>query len=347
MHIEPDFIAAVVQLLMKKGDETMKIVIPLAGFGKRLRPHTYTKPKPLVNVAGKPVLGHILDKLEGLHIEEIVFIVGYLGDQIEEYVEANYSFPTRYIEQKELLGQAHAIYLAQEVLSGPLVIIFVDTIFDKDLTPLLHEQADGVIYVKEVEDPRRFGVVIVKDGHITQLIEKPHSMENNLAVIGLYYIKDAQALLECIADLMARDIKTQGEFFLADAFQLMIDQGAKFRAERVDVWEDCGKPETVLQTNRYLLEQSGGQAGQLDNSIVIPPVYIADSAQVSESVIGPYVTIAEGCVVRRSVIRDSIIGGGAQVEDIMLVESLIGDKAVVHGSFERLNVGDSSQVGRW
>jgi glucose-1-phosphate thymidylyltransferase len=323
----------------------MKIVIPLAGFGKRLRPHTYTKPKPLVNVAGKPILGHILDKLEGLNIEEIVFIVGYLGEQIEEYVEANYSFPTRYIEQKELLGQAHAIYLAREVLSGPLVIIFVDTIFDKDLTPLLHEQADGVIYVKEVEDPRRFGVVIVEDGYITQLIEKPDSVENNLAVIGLYYIKEGQALLDCIADLMARDIKTQGEFFLADAFQLMIDQGAKFRAERVDVWEDCGKPETVLQTNRYLLAQSGGRMGQLDNSVVIPPVYIADSAQVAESIIGPFVTIAEDCVIRRSVIRNSVISSGAQVEDAMLVDSLVGDKAVVRGSFKRLNVGDSSQVG--
>jgi glucose-1-phosphate thymidylyltransferase len=330
---------------MNKGGYTMKIVIPLAGFGKRLRPHTYTKPKPLVNVAGKPILGHILDRLEGLNIEEIVFIVGYLGEQIEEYVEANYSFPSRYIEQKELLGQAHAIYLAREVLSGPLVIIFVDTIFDKDLTPLLQEQADGVIYVKEVEDPRRFGVVIVQDGFITQLIEKPDSVENNLAVIGLYYIKEGQALLDCIADLMARDIKTQGEFFLADAFQLMIDQGAKFRAERVDVWEDCGKPETVLQTNRYLLARSGGRMGQLDNSVVIPPVYIADSAQVAESIIGPYVTIAEDCVIRRSVIRNSVINSGAQVEDAMLVDSLVGDKAVVRGSFERLNVGDSSQVG--
>ncbi len=322
----------------------MKVIIPLAGFGTRLRPHTYTKPKPLVNVAGKPVLGHILDKLCCLDVEEIVFITGYLGDQIEHYVETNYHYPARFIEQKELLGQAHALYLARDVLSGPLVIIFVDTIFDADLSVLAEEQADGVIYVKEVEDPRRFGVVVVRDGRITQLIEKPDSMENNLAVIGLYYVKDAQFLMRSVGELIERDIKTKGEYFLADALQIMIDRGARFRAERVDVWEDCGKPETVLQTNRYLLKQSGGHVGKLDNSVVIPPVYIADSAQVSESVIGPYVTIAEGSVVRRSIIQDSIINKGAFIEDAVLAQSLIGDNAVVRGTFDRLNVGDSSQI---
>ena len=324
----------------------MKAVIPLAGFGTRLRPHTYTKPKPLVNVAGKPVLGHILDKLQCLDIEEIVFIVGYLGEQIEQYVEANYDFPARYIEQKELLGQAHALHLARAVLSGPLVIIFVDTIFDTDLSQLAHEQADGVIYVKEVEDPRRFGVVIVDDGQITRLVEKPDTMENNLAVIGLYYVKDADLLMGCIDELIARDMKTKGEYFLADALQLMIDRGARFRAEAVDVWEDCGKPDTVLHTNRYLLQRSGGQVGQSRNSIIIPPVYIADSADVSESVIGPYVTIAENSVVIKSIIEDSIINNGAHIEDALLTGSLIGDNAFVRGSFERLNVGDSSQVDR-
>jgi len=322
----------------------MKVIIPLAGFGTRLRPHTYTKPKPLVNVAGKPVLGHILDKLHCLDLEEVVFIVGYLGEQIEHYVKNNYSFPARFIEQKELLGQAHALYLARDVLAGPLVIIFVDTIFDADLSLLAEEQADGVIYVKEVDDPRRFGVAVVRNGHVTQLIEKPDSMENNLAVIGLYYVKDAQFLMRCVGELIERDIRTKGEYFLADALQIMIDRGARFRAERVEVWEDCGKPETVLQTNRYLLKQSGGHVGQLDNSVVIPPVYIADSAQVSESVIGPYVTIAEGSVVRRSIVEDSIINKGAFIEDAVLAQSLIGDNAVVRGTFDRLNVGDSSQI---
>lgn len=324
----------------------MKVVIPLAGFGTRLRPHTYTKPKPLVNVAGKPVLGHILDKLVGLDIEEIVFIVGYLGEQIEQYVKTHYSFPARYIEQKELLGQAHALYLARDFLSGPVIIIFVDTIFDADLSRLAEEKADGVIHVKEVEDPRRFGVVVVENGRVTRLIEKPDSMENNLAVIGLYYIKDASRLMGAIAELFKKDIKTKGEYFLADALQLMIDRGAHFRAERVDVWEDCGKPDTVLHTNRYLLGRTGGHVGKVNNCIIIPPVYIADSARVEESIIGPYVTIAEDSVVQKSIIQDSIINRGARIEDAMLVESLIGDNAVVRGTFERLNVGDSSQVDR-
>jgi glucose-1-phosphate thymidylyltransferase len=325
----------------------MKVVIPLAGFGTRLRPHTFTKPKPLVNVAGKPVLGHILDKLQGLDIEEIVFVVGYMGEQIKQYVDAHYTFPARYVEQKELLGQAHALHLAREYLSGPLIIIFVDTIFEADLSELVDEPADGVIYVKEVEDPRRFGVVIVQDDTIRRLVEKPETMENNLAVIGVYYVKDAGKLVRAIDELIERDIKTKGEYFLADALQLMIDRGARFRAAPVEVWEDCGKPETVLHTNRYLLERSGGQVNHpLENSIIIPPVYIADSARVVESIVGPYVTIDDGSVVERSILQDSIINKGAHIEDAMLQQSLIGDHAVVRGAFERLNVGDSSQIDR-
>jgi glucose-1-phosphate thymidylyltransferase len=212
----------------------MKVIVPLAGFGTRLRPHTYTRPKPLVSVAGKPVLGHILDKLTALPIEEIIFVVGYLGDQIRDYVGANYHFPARYVEQRELKGQAHAIYLAKDYISGPVLIVFVDTIFDADLKALPQESADGIIYVKEVDDPRRFGVVITENGVITKLVEKPATPVSNLAVIGVYYVKDSQLMLDCIAELIRKDIKTQGEYFLADAFQLMIDRGTRFVARTVD-----------------------------------------------------------------------------------------------------------------
>jgi len=322
----------------------MKVVIPLAGFGTRLRPHTYTRPKPLVSVAGKPVLGHILDKLAGLDIEEIIFIVGYLGDQIRDYVTANYNFPSRYIEQEELKGQAHAIYLAREHVSGPVLIIFVDTIFETDLSVLEHEQSDGVLYVKEVEDPRRFGVVITENGYITKLVEKPATPISNLAVIGLYYIKDSQLLMECIAELIRKDIKTKGEYFLADAFQLMIDKGAKFVARAVEVWEDCGKPETVLHTNRYLLEHGGAQEIETENSVLIPPVYIEETALIKDSIVGPYVSVAGDVIITRSIIQDSIINEGAHIEDANLSQSLIGKDAHVRGSAQRLNVGDSSQV---
>jgi len=322
----------------------MKVIIPLAGFGTRLRPHTYTKPKPLINVAGKPILGHILDKLKDLEVEQIIFIVGWLGDQIEDYVKKTYDFPARYVEQKELLGQAHAIWLARDHINEPVLIIFVDTIFEADLSRLDEVASDGVIYVKEVEDPRRFGIVLLENGWITKLIEKPATPVSNLAVIGLYYIRNWRLLLDCIEEVIRRDIKTKGEYFLADAFQLMIHRGAKLEAIPVEVWEDCGKPETLLKTNRYLLENSGGQVTVAENSIIIPPVYIAHSATITNSIIGPYVTIADNSVIRNSIIRDSIINEGSQIEDAMLSRSLIGNNARVRGTFERLNVGDSSQI---
>lgn len=322
----------------------MKVIVPLAGFGTRLRPHTYTKPKPLVRVAGKPVLGHILDKLAGLPIDEIIFIVGYLGDQIRDYVSANYHFPSRYVEQKELKGQAHALHLAADHISGPVLIVFVDTIFEADLSALADLKEDGVIYVKEVDDPRRFGVVITENGYITRLVEKPSTPVSNLAVIGVYYVRNSQLMLDCISALIERDIKTQGEYFLADAFQLMIDRGARFVARTVDVWEDCGKPETVLHTNRYLLEHGGAQETKTENSVLVPPVYIEPSAVIRDSVIGPYVSVAEGSTIIRSIIRDSIVNEFAHIEDANLSQSLIGRDAVVRGSFQRLNVGDSSQV---
>ncbi len=322
----------------------MKVIIPLAGFGTRLRPHTYTKPKPLVNVAGKPVLGHILDKLTGLDIEEIVFVTGYLGDQIEGYVSAYYDFPARYVEQKELKGQAHAIHLTRDYVHGPVLIIFVDTIFETDLTNLARANTDGILYVKQVEDPRRFGVAVLEDGRVTRLIEKPTTFEHNLAVVGVYYLRDADWLMRAIEELIARDIKTQGEYFLADALQLMIDQGAHLAARQLEVWEDCGKPETVLHTNRYLLDHGQGQIVATENSIIIPPVYIAETATVTNSIVGPYVTIADEGVIKNSIVRDSIIDERSHIEGAMLSGSLIGRDAKVSGSYERLNVGDSSQV---
>jgi glucose-1-phosphate thymidylyltransferase len=322
----------------------MKVIIPLAGFGTRLRPHTFTKPKPLVSVAGKPVLGHILDKLVGLDIEEIIYIVGYLGEQIRDYVETHYHTPARFIEQKELKGQAHAIYLAKDYVAGPVLIIFVDTIFDADLSELPNEPSDGILYVKEVDDPRRFGVVVIKDGFITRLVEKPSAPVSNLAVIGLYYVKDSPVLLDCISELVQKDVKTQGEYFLADAFQLMIDRGAKLVAKTVEVWEDCGTPETVLHTNRYLLEHGGAQEMPTENSVLIPPVHIGKAAVIRDSVVGPYVSVAEGATIVRSIVRDSIINEFSRIEDANLSQSLIGRDAQVRGSAQRLNVGDSSQV---
>ena len=326
----------------------MNVIIPLAGFGTRLRPHTYTKPKPLINVAGKPVLGHILDKLKGLDIDEIVFVVGYLGDQIKTYVSENYDFKAEYVEQKELLGQAHALHLAKDLLKGPTIILFVDTLFEANLEQLQQEASDGVIYVKEAEDPRRFGVVLTdKEGHITQLIEKPDSMEHNLAVIGLYYVKDFQRLMTAIKSLMDQNIQTKGEFYLADALQLMIKDGAVMRPETVDVWLDCGKPETVLETNRYLLDNGMDNSDDVssDNAIIIPPVHVHPSAKIKNSVIGPYVTIAAKCSIEGSILRSTIVDEETCLQNALLEESLIGRKVDFIGCPRQLNLGDSAYVG--
>jgi glucose-1-phosphate thymidylyltransferase len=333
----------------------MKVIVPLAGFGKRMRPHTWSKPKPLLNIAGKPVLGHILDKLvyppgqpPEVEIDELIFIVGWLGDQIQEYYEASaYPYPARFVEQRELLGQAHAIWLAREHLTGPVLIIFVDTVFEADLGGLQSSGLDGMLYVKEVEDPRRFGVAVIGgDGLITRLVEKPSTFDNRLAIVGVYYVRDAAWLIRAIEELMARDIQTKGEYYLADAFTLMIEQGARFGVRPVAVWEDCGTPQDVLKTNRYFLEngRDNGSKASTVHSVIVPPVYVAPSARVEYSIIGPYVTVAEHSVVQRAIIRDSILDEGAYISDTMLERSLIGKDALVRGRYRILNVGDSSQV---
>jgi len=328
----------------------MKVIIPLAGFGKRMRPHTWSKPKPLLNVAGKPMLGHILDKLARLDVpvDELTFVVGWLGDQIQEYYEASgYPYPARYVEQKELLGQAHALWLAREHLSGPVLIIFVDTIFDADLHQLDESGLDGVLYVKEVADPRRFGVAVLgPDGRATRLVEKPDTFDNRLAVVGVYYVRDSAWLIRAIEELMAHNIQAKGEYWLADALNLMMEQGASFGVREVTVWEDCGTPKDVLQTNRYLLEhgQDNGDQATPINSVIIPPVYIASTARVENSIVGPHVTIADRSTVVNSIIRDSIIDEDASINDTMLDRSLIGKEALVRGRYRVLNVGDSSQV---
>lgn len=328
----------------------MKVVIPLAGFGTRLRPHTFTKPKPLINVAGKPVLGHVLDVFRELeNIEDIIFIVGHLGEQIQQYVARAYPhIRAHYFEQKELNGQSTAIYLAKELLHGPMLMVFVDTIVQTDLSGLASETADAIAWVKKVDDPRRFGVAELRpDGFVSRLVEKPEDAHNNLVVVGFYYFKDSGLLIECIEEQIRRDIRTRNEYFLADAVNLMLGRGIKMRVQPVEVWQDCGKPETVLETNRYLLEHGHDNSAQIkrDNFIVVPPVHIDATAQITNSVIGPHVAIAAGCKVDYSIIRDSIIDEGAQIKNATLAQSLIGKAARVNGKFHIFNVGDSSEVG--
>ncbi|MBN1310141.1 MAG: NTP transferase domain-containing protein [Anaerolineae bacterium] len=326
----------------------MKVVIPMAGYGKRLRPHTYSRPKPLINVAGQPLVKHVIDSLEGLDVDEYIFVVGYLGAQIEEYISANCDVKASFVTQHEMVGQAHAVYLARDLLEGPTIVLFADTLFKADLDPIKRAgNADALVYVKEVDDPRRFGVVALDDeGRVTRFIEKPDSMDIRQAVIGFYYVSDAARLMGAIETQMERKQMTKGEFFIADAFQIMIDEGAIFRTQPVDVWLDCGKPETVLETNRYLLANGLDNSDQLTgNSVtVIPPVNIHPDAVFDHAIIGPYATVAADCQVSYSIIRNSIIDTGAVVEYALLDRSLIGRDARVVGQYSALNVGDESSI---
>ena len=328
----------------------MKIVIPTAGYGTRMRPQTWSKPKPLIPVAGKAVLGHVLDMFEALpNIEEVIFIIGYLGDQIEAYVNEAYpGLPTRSIIQEELSGQSPAIWLAREHLSGPMLMAFVDTIIEADLAPLVSEQAEAVGWVKEVPDPRRFGVAAIDDqGWVQYLVEKPKDISNNLAVVGFYYFQQAEDLIAAIEEQMETKELLKGEFFLVDAINIMLEDGLKMRVEPIEEWHDCGKPDALLETNRYLLDNgrdNTDSASQMQGAVVVPPVFIDPGAEIHESVIGPHVSIGAGCRIERSKIKDSIIDCGSHIVDASVSASIIGRETQVQGRFRSLNIGDSAIV---
>jgi glucose-1-phosphate thymidylyltransferase len=321
----------------------MRAIIPVAGVGSRLRPHTYSVPKVLLNVAGKPIIGHILDKIIEAGFDEATIIVGYLGEMIKEYALKNYTIKFDFIEQEERLGLGHAIYLSRHTFStNPILIILGDTIFDVDMKTMIANQQTQ-IGVKYVEDARRFGVAESEQGHIIRLVEKPEIPKSNLALVGLYYITRPQLLVECLEDMIKSNTRTKDEFQLTDALQMMIERGEKMQTFPVEGWFDCGKPETLLSTNQHLL---GLQPMPMPRQGVViqPPVFISEKAKVSNSIIGPNATIADHAVVENSIISNSIIGEGAIVVNALLEESLIGINAIVRGNYKRINIGDSSEL---
>jgi len=323
----------------------MRAVIPVAGVGTRLRPHTYSLPKVLLNVAGKPILAHILDSLVEQKITKATIITGYMGALVEEYVSKRYTdIEFEFVEQTERLGLGHAIWTGRNTYNDEeLMIILGDTIFDVDLSVAFSSEANS-IGVKEVEDPRRFGVVVKNEKNkISKLVEKPEQFVSNLAIVGIYHIRNTRLLIDSLNKLMDENIRTRGEYQLTDALQLMIESGAEFNTFPVEGWYDCGKPETLLSTNRFLLDQKPFHT-ILNNTIVIPPVFISENAIVESSVIGPYTSIADGAIVKDSIIKNSIISFGAKVSYSLLEESIIGNDAEVKGHFHKLNVGDSSQI---
>lgn len=322
----------------------MRAIIPVAGVGSRLRPHTFELPKVLLNVAGKPILGHILDKVITEGVTGATIVVGHMGDKIREYVAAAYpAFPVEYVEQEERLGLGHAIWLSRHTLDGaPVLIILGDTIFDVDLAPVLKGK-ESALGVKAVEDPRRFGVAETAAGYITRLVEKPEHPASNLAVVGLYYIVSSGLLTECLRELVERDIRTKNEYQLTDALQMMLERGEKMRTFPVEGWYDCGKPETLLSTNQALLDQKSTPR-RVDGALVREPVYIAPTAVLKNCIVGPYTTVGDGAEIVDAVVRNSIIGEDARVERSLLDGSIVGSGSVVRGSYQRVNVGGSSEV---
>jgi glucose-1-phosphate thymidylyltransferase len=321
----------------------MKVIVPVAGVGTRLRPHTYSQPKPLLHVAGRPIIDHILEPVVRLNPEEVVFVIGFMGDQIEEYIRRHYSFPCRFVTQDHLLGLGYALNLAlEQITGGSLLIVLGDTIVDADLRAFV-SAGSNVLGLRQVEDPSRFGIAEIKDGRIVGLVEKPDKPKSNLAVIGLYYFKDGTPLKSALAQHVKSGKTTRGEVQFTDALELMIRNGTTFVPYEVQNWYDCGKKETLLDTNRHLLDgMKTVPAGE--RCVINPPVHIAPTARVTNSVLGPYVSVSEGASISNSIVRNSIIGENATVESVILEDSLVGSRTVVRGKRRILNVGDSSEI---
>jgi glucose-1-phosphate thymidylyltransferase len=337
--------------------ETLKIVIPMAGWGTRMRPHTWSKPKPLISVAGKTSLEYLLDMFKTLpdpENTEYVFIVGpYLGEmQIPPFIKEHYpNLKVHYVVQHEMKGQSHAFYLAREYLKGQVITTWADTLFEADFSSLSSESSDGVAWVKPVPDPRRFGIAEVgKDGWITRLIEKQNDMAKNQALVGCYYFKTGESLLDAIETQMERETTLKGEFYLVDAINIMLENGAKIRASSFGVWLDTGTFDTILDTNRYLLEHGSSFSSQSinPNVSIIPPVFIHPSATIHNSIIGPHASIGPNCNINASHIEDSIIEEGTRINSSALVRSIVGRNCIVEGQPNKqassLNIGDNSSV---
>jgi glucose-1-phosphate thymidylyltransferase len=326
----------------------MKVIIPLAGKGTRLRPHTHLVPKPMLKIAGKPVMAYILEDLQKLgNVEQVVYITGHLKEKVEEYTRKEFArLPSVFVEQTVQDGTAGAVKLAQPYVNQDVLVIFVDTIFETDLSVIKTTDADGIIWVKEVEDYQRFGVVVTDtDGNMTKIVEKPTTPISKRANIGLYYIKNWKLLYEGIDHVLTQP-KNKGEYYLTDAFQYMIDKGAKIKVIDVEGWYDAGKLDTLLETNRTMLDKGAARrpksvpAGVTIND----PVYIEDNVTLSTSTIGPNVSLGAGTNVDGSTLSDTIIGKNCKVKGATLSNSLIGDEVTIEGLKGELTVSDHSEI---
>ncbi len=319
-------------------------IIPVAGTGTRLKPHTYTYPKVLLTVGDKPILGHIIDKLIESGFKDICFVTGYLGEKVKEYVDLNYKGKINplYVVQEKQLGLGHAIWCAKDMVKGAILIILGDTIIEADIKKFLDLNV-AKIGINEVKDPHRFGIVKIKNGYIVDMIEKPQKPPTNMAISGIYSFPDSKDLFSAIEYIIKTGKTTKGEIQLTDAMKYMLKNGYRIKGIKIDGWYDCGKPETLLATNRYILDKKDYHY-QYKSSIIIDPVYISHKATIKNSIIGPYVSVGDNVVIENSIISDSIINEDAYIKNSNLSFSLIGPSAIVTGKKYSLNVGENSEV---
>ncbi|HWR65988.1 MAG TPA: sugar phosphate nucleotidyltransferase [Bellilinea sp.] len=329
----------------------IKIAIPMAGLGTRMRPHTWSKARPLIALAGKTVLDYVLEQFDTLPDtleREYIFIVSPNQlDQIQSHMQERYpEKKVDYAVQEVMRGQSDALYLAKEYIHGPLLISYSDTMIETNLSTTTSEEADALAWVRPVEDPRRFGVAQVNnEGWVSRLVEKPESMDNKLALVGFYYFKYGEKLVAAIEEQVRRNLTVKDEFFLVDAINILLENGTKMHTRPVDVWLDAGIPEALLETNRYLLtnrmDNSDANAS-LEGVTIIPPVYIHPSATIKSSVIGPYVSVGQNCEIDRVVISNSILEDNVYLAESLLTGSLLGRDVRVEGKAETLNLGDNA-----
>jgi glucose-1-phosphate thymidylyltransferase len=325
---------------------SMKVIVPLAGKGTRLRPHTYVTPKPMLRVAGKPVMQYVLDDVKNLpNVEQIIYITGHLKEKVEAFARTCTDIPSVFVEQTVQDGTAGAVALARDYVDQPVLIIFVDTIFDADLSVIEASDADGIIWTKEVEDYQRFGVVVTDEsGFMTRIIEKPTTPISKRANIGLYYIRNWQLLYAGIEEVLKQPTH-KGEWYLTDAFQYMIDHGAKIRVIDVEGWYDAGKIDTLIETNLAMLNRGRARApDSVENSTIVDPVYVEAGVTIRNSIVGPNVSIGEGSTIEGCTLSDVIIETNSTIRASTLTHSLVGHNAVVDGLTGEVTIGDHAEI---
>jgi glucose-1-phosphate thymidylyltransferase len=325
----------------------MKVIIPLAGKGTRLRPHTHVTPKPMLKVAGRPVMSYVMDDVQKLgNVEQVVYITGHLKEKVEEFAKKSYAIPAVFVEQKVQDGTAGAVNLARPYVDQPVLIVFVDTIFDADLSVINRVDADGIMWTKEVEDYQRFGVVVTDaDGYMTRIVEKPREPISKRANIGLYYIRNWKLLYEGI-DHVLSTAQNKGEWYLTDAFQYMIDKGARIKVENVEGWYDAGQVDTILDTNLTMLKKGRARkpASLGPGASIVEPVYIEDGARIEHSMVGPNVSVGAGTLISGSTVLHAIVGSNTNIRDSHLHHSLVGDHVQMSGFHGVASIGDHAEV---